>query len=379
MRSFQLQMLASISTCALVEQLLLVTVAGKSTQELSDRSQEEPMIENMNRGESTDAEVLNSPSQTLGTQGKGASTRTASRFAWAVLVYMLGVILWGAYVRASGSGAGCGNHWPLCNGEVIPTSPPKQLLIEFTHRITSGLALISVLVLLYLTWRTTVRSAWARIAAVLSVVFMLNEALLGALLVLLQHVGKDESASRAGLLSLHLTNTLLLIGSIALTARWLTDSPTRSDFDAKNIGRIAIGLVSAILIGVSGALAALGDTLFPATSLSGSIRSDLSTTSHFLLRLRLLHPVIAIIGAAYVIWLFATYALRRSGVLRKFAIALFLVIVLQVSLGILNVLLLAPIWLQITHLLVGDLVWVVLLLVSDQALRSPSPSRSNAA
>ena len=141
---------------------------------------------------------------------------------------------------------------------------------------------------------------------------------------------------------------------------------------------MAIGLVSAILMGVSGALAALGDTLFPATSLSGSIRSDFSTTSHFLLRLRLLHPVIAVIGAAYVISLFATYALRRSGVLRKLAIALFLVIVLQVSLGILNVLLLAPIWLQITHLLVGDLLWVVLLLVSDQALRT-SPSRSNAA
>ena len=372
-------MLASISTCVLVEQLLPVTVGWKSTQELSDHSQEESMIKNMNRGESTDAEILNSPSETLGTHGKPASTRpNTSRFAWAVLIYMLGVILWGAYVRASGSGAGCGNHWPLCNGEVIPTSPPKELLIELTHRITSGLALVSVLVLLYLTWRTTVRSAWARIAAVLSVVFMLNEALLGALLVLLQHVGKDESLSHAVLLSLHLTNTLLLIGSIALTARWLTESPTRSDFNAEKLGRMAFGLVSAILMGVSGALAALGDTLFPATSLSGSIRSDFSTTSHFLLRLRLLHPVIAVIGAAYIISLFATYALRGSGVLRKLAIALFLVIVLQVSLGILNVLLLAPIWLQITHLLAGDLFWVVLLLVSDQALRT-SPSRSNAA
>ncbi len=117
---------------------------------------------------------------------------------------MLAVILWGAYVRASGSGAGCGNHWPLCNGEVIPTSPQKQMLIEFTHRVTSGLALISVFALLYLTWRATLRRAWARVAAVLSVVLMLNEALLGALLVLLQHVGKDQSASRAVFLSLHL-------------------------------------------------------------------------------------------------------------------------------------------------------------------------------
>ena len=352
-----------------MEQLLLLTVAEKLTQELSARSREESMIENMNRGESTDAGVLTSLSGTHGSHPIRASTRNASRFAWAVLIYMLGVILWGAYVRASGSGAGCGNHWPLCNGEVIPTSPPKQLLIELTHRITSGLALISVLVLLYLTWRTTVRGAWARITAVLSVVFMLNEALLGALLVLLQHVGKDESASRAVLLSLHLTNTLLLIGSIALTARWLTDSPTRSDFGGKEVRRIFIGLLSAILIGISGALAALGDTLFPSTSLSGAIRSDFSPTSHFLLRLRLLHPTIAIIGTAYVIWLFAMCALRSSGVLRKFAIALFFLIVLQVSLGVLNVLLLAPIWLQITHLLVGDLCWVVLVLVSDQALR----------
>src|ERR1700733_10713627 len=195
----------------------------------------------MNPRESTDAEVLISFSGTL-PSNQQTSARNASWFAWTVLIYMLGVILWGAYVRASGSGAGCGNHWPLCNGVVIPASPPKQLLIEFTHRITSGLALISVLILLYLTWRTTVRSAWVRIAAVLSVVFMLNEALLGALLVLLQHVGKDESLSHAVLLSLHLTNTLLLIGSITLTARWLTDTPTRTYFGGRKAGRILVGL-----------------------------------------------------------------------------------------------------------------------------------------
>ena len=98
------------------------------------------------------------------------------RYAWAILAYMLGVILWGAYVRATGSGAGCGNHWPLCNGEVIPTSPKRAMLIEFTHRVTSGLALISVLALLYLTMRVTVRGAWARTTAILSAVLMLNEA-----------------------------------------------------------------------------------------------------------------------------------------------------------------------------------------------------------
>jgi cytochrome c oxidase assembly protein subunit 15 len=208
-----------------------------------------------------------------------------------------------------------------------------------------------------------------RITAVLSLVFMLNEALLGALLVLFQHVGNDQSASRAVLLSLHLTNTLLLLSSITLTARWLGDPPPRGGFSGAKAGWIVTGLLLAILMGISGALAALGDTLFPATSLSGSMRSDFSATSHLLLRLRLLHPAIAIIGAAYLIWLFTTCVLRCSGVIRKLAVALILLAGLQILLGALNVLLLAPIWLQLMHLLVADLFWVVLVLVSDQVLR----------
>ena len=292
---------------------------------------------------------------------------------------MLGVILWGAYVRASGSGAGCGNHWPLCNGEVIPTSPSTARLIEFTHRLTSGLALISVVALLYLTWRATARHAWARIAALLSVAFMLNEALLGALLVLLQHVGNDQSASRAVFLSLHFANTLLLIGSITLTAEWLSHPPARSDFSGKKAIATVLGLLAVIFIGASGTLAALGDTLFPATSLSGSLSADFSAASHFLLRLRLLHPVLAATGAAYMIWLFARCVLSSSTVVRRFAVALTLLVLPQLCLGALNVFLLAPVWLQMTHLLVGDLVWVFLVLVSDQALRIERLPRSSAA
>jgi len=309
------------------------------------------------------------PSETFVLDRPRAIARTASWFAWAVLAYMLAVILWGAYVRTSGSGAGCGNHWPLCNGEVIPTSPQKERLIEFTHRATSGLALISVLALLLLTWRATVRRAWARTTAVLSVVFMLNEALLGALLVLLQHVGSDKSASRAIFLSLHLANTLLLIGSIALTARWLTDPPRRSECSSKKAGAIVIGLLAVIFIQISGVLAALGDSLFPATSLSSSLTLDFSAASPLLLRLRLIHPIVATIGAAYVVWLSATSVLRRPGVARELGIALIFLATLQMSLGALNVLLLAPVWLQMTHLFVADLVWVFLVLVSDQAFR----------
>jgi len=244
------------------------------------------------------------------------------------------------------------------------------MLIEFTHRVTSGLALISVLALFYMTWCVTVRGAWARRTAVLSAILMLNEAFLGALLVLLQHVGNDQSANRAVLLSLHLANTLLLIGSIALTASWLTVAPTRGEFSSREAGRFVIGLLAVIFIEVSGALAALGDTLFPATSLSGALASDFSATSHFLLRLRLLHPAMAIVGAAYVIWLCATLVRTRAGIAHKLGMALVLLAVSQVSLGALNVLLLAPVWLQILHLLIADLFWIFLVLVSDQAART---------
>jgi len=54
-----------------------------------------------------------------------------AKAAWGVLAYSILVILWGAYVRISFSGDGCGDHWPLCHGEVIPTAPSVKTLIEF--------------------------------------------------------------------------------------------------------------------------------------------------------------------------------------------------------------------------------------------------------
>ena len=105
------------------------------------------------------------------------------RYAWFVVAWNIAVILWGAVVRATGSGAGCGNHWPLCNGEVIPTSPRIATLIEFTHRMMTSGALITIAALLIWTFRATPRRHLARVFAVVSTVLLLNEAFLGALLV----------------------------------------------------------------------------------------------------------------------------------------------------------------------------------------------------
>src|SRR5579872_3861818 len=104
------------------------------------------------------------------------------RFAWAVLVYFIGVILWGALVRATGSGAGCGDHWPLCNGTVMQHSPRVDTMIEFTHRLTSGISFFSAVGLMVWTLAGTVGGHMARAASIAAVVFTLVEAILGAFL-----------------------------------------------------------------------------------------------------------------------------------------------------------------------------------------------------
>lgn len=288
------------------------------------------------------------------------AARTHSRFrqfAWSVLAWNVLVVLWGAYVRASGSGAGCGSHWPLCNGEVLPQAPRTATIIEFTHRMTSGVALVAVIALCAWAFRQFPRKHAVRRTAVLSVAFLLTEALLGAGLVLFQYVDKNASVGRAIYLSAHLVNTQLLLAMLTLTAieRW----PAMT----RRLGLLAI----ALLVSVTGAIAALGDTLFPATSLAAGFQSDFSTTAHFLLRLRVIHPILAV-GAGVFFALTALSVIRRSTSTQAkvAAWAVALLVVLQLYAGATNLLLLAPVWLQIVHLLLANLLWIALVVLIVQ-------------
>jgi len=296
-----------------------------------------------------------------------------ARFAWFVLVYNLAVILWGAYVRATGSGAGCGSHWPLCNGEILPTPAQIQTLIEFTHRVTSGLSLILTAVLLIWCWRRTAKGDWPRYAAIAGAILLLNEALLGAGLVLFEYVGMDRSASRAVFLCLHFGNTLLLVAALTLTAAWLSNGARRFVLVAQRYERIVIGigLLCVATTGITGALAALGDTIFPTGSLKASITQDFSAGSHFLLRLRLLHPIVAAIAFLFIVWMVYKLSKSHEGSSRTLPY-LTAILLIQLALGVMNVLLLAPVWLQITHLFVAEVFWIFLVLASsDVLLRSP--------
>jgi cytochrome c oxidase assembly protein subunit 15 len=298
------------------------------------------------------------------TAKRSRSSTLLPRFAWAVLVYNVVVILWGAVVRATSSGAGCGDHWPLCNGVVLQSNPRLATLIELAHRVSSGITFPLVLLLLLWTFRSTVSGHLARIATIAAVIFTFNEALLGALLVLLRLTAENRSPARAVYLSLHLANTLLLLGALTLAAHFLSrgEAFTRRTIHFAQLPLAVTGMTATLLVGVSGTLAALSDTLFPATSLSAAFTQDFSASGGWLLRLRILHPLTAVIAGLFICWLLLRSIGRPSE--RKLALLVLSLLALQFGLGIADVTLLAPVWMQIVHLLGADLLWIALVVLA---------------
>lgn len=303
------------------------------------------------------------------------STRPVVRFAWLVVFYNVLAIVWGAFVRASGSGDGCGDHWPLCKGKFIPVSPGFHTIIEYVHRLmTGGGDTILVLALLIWTFRATAKGSAARMFAVASTILLVMEALLGALLVKLGYVGADQSVGRMVVLSIHLSNTLIMLGSMTLTARFLSTGQSRAGLHrAPCFGWGVAGLAATIAVGVSGSMAALGDTLFPATSLHAAYIEDITASSPALLRLRFIHPLSALLAAIFVVWLIvrsrrSNLPVRRPEARTRLARLVVGLICLQFCLGIADVLLLAPAWMQLLHLLGADLFWVALVLLAAETL-----------
>ena len=292
-----------------------------------------------------------------------------ARFAWFVVAYNVAVVVWGAYVRATGSGAGCGSRWPLCNGQFLPTTPRTQTVIEFTHRVTSGLSLVVVAILLIWCLRRTAKGDWPRYSAVAAAVLLLNEALLGALLVLYDHAGGlDRSTTHALFSCLHFGNTLFLLAALGLTARWISSDGRRFSAVRTPYQIIAtrLGLVSVMVIGITGSLSSFGDTIFPADSLRRAVLQDFSSSGPTLLRLRVLHPIAVVVGSMYVLWLLQAFWRKqeRSAWMSLLPITL----TGQIALGAMNVILLAPVWLQMTHLLVAEIFWILLVLASADQL-----------
>ena len=304
-----------------------------------------------------------------------ASTAAArfARYAWGVLAANLAVILLGAYVRATGSGAGCGAHWPLCNGEVLPREPALQTLIEFSHRLSSGLALLLVAGLVVGAWRAYPRGHLVRRGAAFTAAFMISEAAIGAGLVLLRYVADDTRVARGYWVAGHLINTFLLVAALALTAWWASGAPGPRWRDRRGLAAALLGAAAGVLLlGVSGAVTALGDTLFPVATLAEGKALTFSESAHLFVRLRVYHPLLALaVGTG--VTLAAAFAVRSRPlpVVRRLAVAVVALWIGQLLLGAGNVYLLAPVSIQLLHLLVSDLIWIALVLLTAAALADP--------
>ena len=296
------------------------------------------------------------------------------RFAWVVLAYFIAVIVWGALVRATGSGAGCGEHWPFCNGTVIQHSPRVDTIIEFTHRLTSGISFFSAVGLMVWTLAGTTRGHLARSASIAAVVFTMIEAILGAFLVKLGLTAQSRSPLRAPYLALHLTNTLLLLAALTLTAHFLSRTHGSTRATVRLVAPTgATAMIAAVLfVGVTGSLAALGDTLFPASSIGTALAQDFSATSGWLVRWRWTHPTFAVLAGVFLIWLIVRPSRRSQHWDNRKLYALVLILLAaQYLLGILDVVLLAPVWLQLVHLLGADVLWAALVVLTARMTLEP--------
>ena len=293
------------------------------------------------------------------------------RLAWGVLGYTVLVVLWGGLVRASGSGAGCGAHWPLCNGEVVPSSPGVHTLVEFTHRVMSGLALPAVLVLAWGAFRWTDAAhpsgRAVRGAALASVVFMILEAALGAGLVLFEYVAYNPSIARAVWMAAHLVNTFLLLGALTLAAWWASGADVPRGVAPGRGAAVGAALVAVLVLGAGGAVTALGDTLV----LGGGLDPATDPVVAALVSARVFHPLMAFVALGVVA--VAVWQSRPAGpaVLARGMTVMGLFVV-QMGLGALNVGLLAPVWMQIVHLLVTDVIWISLVVWASEALAGPA-------
>lgn len=296
----------------------------------------------------------------MSTLKKAMSTRTGQLLSLNILLALF-IIIWGAWVRLSGSGAGCGEHWPLCHGEVVPLRPSLKTLIELTHRLTSGIFGITVLLQLIFSYReygkdhVQVKTSWSLL------VLTIIEALIGAVLVKKGLVVDNTSAMRAWVIGAHLVNTLLLMGSLCFCWQFLNlpMGLKRRELPKPQKVLMIFGLGLFLLVGAFGAITALGNTLFPSEDLISGLKSDFDSNAPFLIRLRVYHPSLAIFMG--ILWMtLLTLWKEREEMERVSSLGLTLIVV-SLGFGIVNWLLMAPHWGALVHLFLADITWMTIL------------------
>ena len=266
-------------------------------------------------------------------------------------------ILAGAFVRATGSGDGCGATWPTCKGRIIPALTDTSELIEFSHRSVSGFLLIVTLIIFSKTRKLHKASLVKSVTNYLTF-FVIFEAIIGAVIVLFEWVGLNSSLPRIIAVPIHLVNTFGLLGSYAILYKILEDDIQ----EIKSIFNKNFILISFLFLlsGATGSITALADVLFPSASFIEGFLADFDRTSEVLTRLRILHPIISTI-LSIVLYLYSTRINKKYGVNVKL---LKTFVIIAVSLGVLNVLSNIVLPLSILHLAIADFLWISYIYVS---------------
>jgi heme A synthase len=285
-----------------------------------------------------------------------------AKAAWLVLAYTFAVIVFGAWVRITGSGAGCGQHWPTCHGEVVHLPETTETLIELTHRVTSGLSMLAAIALLVWGLRRYRRPHLVRWGVGLAMVFMVFEALIGAGLVLLELVGRNDSISRAIVMAIHLSNTCLLTGAMTIAA-WAAPGRPPLQLRGRASGLLAVGLVAIVLVSMSGAVTALGDTLYPLDAELG-LAERVGAGTHFLQRMRVVHPLLAVGVGLYLLWVAIALPGHAGARPHELANACAGLVVAQLCAGVVNIMLSAPGWMQLVHLALATALWIAFVLLT---------------
>lgn len=293
------------------------------------------------------------------------------RYAWFTLAYNIVVILWGVFLRASHSGDGCGQHWLTCQGEAIPSAPELKTAIEFSHRVTTMLAGFIVIGLVIWSFRKFAKGSPVRKMASLSLLFIIIEGAIGGGLVLTGNTAANWTPSRPYWAAGHLINTFILIALLALTAWYAQrDRSACRDISRNTALLLGLGVAAIFLTGISGSMAALTNMLFPSASIAEGIAKDFAANSHILLRLRILHPLLSVFTAVFLVFLAAW--LRKNAddnnEVSRWATVLSALIVVQVGFGAVTLLTLAPIVMQLGHLFLADAVWISFVLLSMSCL-----------
>lgn len=265
------------------------------------------------------------------------------RLLYTLWLYTLLVILWGAWVRISHSGDGCGDHWPLCGGNYIPDLSQKKTWIEYSHRLMSGVYGLLVIGI-FLKFRKDANNLIKKFSWVL-LLLMSSEALLGAVLVKSQLVTLNDSVWRLITMSLHQLNSFLLTGATFLFYLILKKNAKQLKVAHKYL------LIIFVMLPLTGAVAALSTTLFPSVSLWQGILQDFSENTHLFVKLRVLHPLLAtMIATLFVSW---CYAKNLNRLAAEFLVAMLI--------GVVTLLTLSPVYLKLAHLLIAHLLWARLL------------------